>query len=286
MVEQLGKSPDFAERLPSMVLAAKIEIVPSETILARIDRIPPGSQLSVTASPTKEIVGTIDMADKLSQKGYIVIPHLAARRIRNLDHLKQISDILERSQISEVFVIGGDKDPFGEYSNSSKMLEDLLKINHTIKSVGVAGYPEGHPLISDSAIIQHLKTKIAIAEAYGVEIHINSQACYDPTDVTTWIHKIHEIHASIPIYLGIAAPISKLKLIQFSLESGVGDSIAFLQMVGIGSALESALYDPVPFIHSLTGKPETEQVKGFHLFTFNHIKAATEWQKNFKLGAP
>lgn len=126
---------------------------------------------------------------------------------------------------------------------------------------------------------------IDIAKTYGVEIHMNSQACYDPLDVTKWIQKLNDTNAIIPIFLGIAAPISIPKLIQFSLESGVGDSVAFLQMAGIDSALQTALYDPTPFLHSLIGKEETEHIVGFHLFTFNAIKSAAQWQRNFKLEA-
>lgn len=280
-----ASSESFAERLRQMVWHAKIEITPSERILEKIDQIPLSSELSVTASPTKEIEETLELSSKLIEKGYKVIPHLASRRIHNHDQLARISDFLDHYNVEEIFAIGGDGKPFGDYSNSYDLLEKLLDMSHSIKEIGVGGYPEGHPLIDDDTILAYLKAKISLAREFGVGIHINSQACYDPDDVVSWLSFIKKHNIDIPIYLGVSAPMNILKLAQTSQEIGVGDSVAFLRMVGVEGALKSAMYSPNPLLNSLSGKPGMDQVKGLHLFTFNHIKASVEWQQNFKVAS-
>lgn len=274
---------DFGERLHPMIDHAKIEIIPSDKILERIDLIPKNSELSVTASPTKEIEETLDLSGKLIEKGYEVIPHIAARRIRNFNQLRNVNAFLENYGVSEVFVIGGDGEPFGDYSNSFALLEDLLPMNKSIKEIGVGGYPEGHPKIDDITLFSYLRSKVALAQMYGVNIHINSQACYDPEDIGNWLQALCENGIYAPVFLGISAPMNLIKLAQTSAEIGVGDSVAFLKMVGIDSALKSAMYSPDPLLQALIGKQGVEQIKGVHLFTFNHIKNSMEWQKNFKI---
>lgn len=285
MKERQSKTPDFAERLRPIVAHAKIEIIPSDKILERIDQIPKSSELSVTASPTKEIEETLELSSKLIEKGYKVIPHIASRRIRSHDQLANISAFLEHYDIQEIFAIGGDGEPFGDYSNSYCLLEDLLGMNRSVREIGVGGYPEGHPSIDEVTLFSYLRAKIDLAGRFGVNIHINSQACYDPEDISAWLLKLKENDVHIPVYLGISAPMNLLKLAQTSAEIGVGDSVAFLKMVGVDGAFKSALYSPDPLLNSLTGKAGIEQVKGLHLFTFNHIKASVEWQQNFKVGA-
>lgn len=284
MVEKMDHSFDFRERLDSMVTNANIEIIPSDKILERVNLIPKGSTISVTASPSKPIEETLIMSANLKELGFRVIPHIAARRIIDIDHLRQVSDFLDDMNIDEVFVIGGDKEPFGDYPDSVKLLEDLLNLNHSIKKVGVGGYPEGHPLIKRPVINEFLKAKIALAKKHGIEIHINSQACYVPGPIVNWIKDLHDIHVNIPILLGISAPMDMIKLAQTSKEIGVGDSVAFLTMVGLDSALKSTLYDPGTLLNSLVGKTESEHITDLHLFTFNHVKSAMQWQQNFKLG--
>src|SRR5512146_2685657 len=119
------------------------------------------------------------------------------------------------------------------------MLEDLLDMNRSIKSVGVGGYPEGHPKIHPGEIIDHLKAKIEIASKHGVEIHINSQACYDPGKIANWIRLLKEKGIDKSVFLGIPTPTDMIKLAKISAEIGVGDSIAFLRLTGMGSAFRS-----------------------------------------------
>ncbi len=283
MKEQIQGDRSFSERLPDMVTEAKIEIIPTDTILDRVDIIPRTSKLSVTASPTKGLDMTLDFTSALKEKGFTVIPHIAARSVRDLGHLRTISNFLDDNKIEEIFVIGGDNaQPVGEYSDSAQMLSDLLSINHSVREVGVGGYPEGHPLISHDFIISSLKSKVAIAREHGVNLHINSQACYDTAKVRGWLEELGGVGVNAPVYLGVPTQMDILKLAKISAEIGVGDSVAFLRLTGIGSALNSMLYDPKDLLFGLADFPESENIRGLHIFTFNYIKATMAWQRNFK----
>lgn len=281
--EKNGERSDYGNRLPSMVQNANIEIIPFKSVWDKLVTLPPGSRVAVTTSPSKGVEATMQAIPELRERGYTVIPHIGARYIKDSDELKQISSILEENRIEEIFAIGGDVEtPAGEYSDSAKMLADLLSMNKVIKSVGVGGYPEGHPKISNDTLIRFLRSKIEIAGAHNVEIHINSQACYDPKKIKIWIRNLHALTIRVPVFLGVFGPVDKAKLIKMSPEIGVGDSVRFLKAVGLFSAFKSLTYNGAGLLESLDRYPEAESIQGFHIFTLNNLEATVNWQKSFK----
>lgn len=283
MKEKIGWQSDYADRLPWMVQNANIEIIPFKSVWEKLDSLPPGSRIAVTTSPSKGIEATIQAIFELKERGFDVIPHIGARYVKNSEELQQISSILEENKIEEIFAIGGDvENPAGVYSDSAKMIDDLLNMNSVIKSIGVGGYPEGHPKIGHETLIRHLRMKIDSAGKHNVEIHVNSQACYDPKKILNWIRNLHELKINIPIYLGVFGPVDIIKLITMSPEIGVGDSVRFLKAVGLGSAIKSLTYDGSALLESLGGHPEAECIEGFHIFTLNNLHSTVKWQESFK----
>ena len=269
-----------------MISDANIEIIPFKSVWEMLDNLPRGSRVAVTTSPSKGVEATIQAIPELTERGFTVIPHIGARYIKGIDELKQISEVLEKHNIEEIFAIGGDvEDPAGAYSYSAKMLSDLLDMNNSIKSVGVGGYPEGHPKIDQDTLINHLKMKINIAQNHNVEIHINSQACYDPKRILSWIRELYSFNINIPIYLGFFGPVDIVKLIKMSPEIGVGESVRFLKAMGLESAFKAITYDATSLVKSFGGNPEAENIQGFHIFTLNNLEGTVDWQKNFKLSA-
>lgn len=283
MKEKCTIEPTFLNRLPEMVAHPHIEVIPFKSVWEKIGVLSPGSIVTITASPSKGIERTLSFIPELVKRGFKVVPHIAARSVRDHEHLRQISAALTESSIEEIFVIGGDnKDPIGEYSYSSKLLGDLLALNPEIKSVGVAGYPEGHRVIKDSEILRHLKDKITIAKSFGVRLHIKSQACYDPEKIANWIEMLHSEGVNAPLYLGIPTPTDAIKLAQISKEIGVKDSIAYLQMTGFGSAIKSIIYNPNRLLEALGNRIESNAITQLHVFTFNDLTSTVDWQRNFK----
>jgi methylenetetrahydrofolate reductase (NADPH) len=283
MKEKIGWQSDYADRLPWMVEGADIEIIPFPSVLEKLNDFPEGSRIAMTSTRTNGVESNLKFIPLLTELGLTVIPHLAARSIHDINELKKISEVLEKNNVEEVFVIGGNsKKPIGKYADSITLLSDLLDMNYMIKTVNVAGYPEGHPKINNETLIASLKAKIEIAKRYGVEVHINSQACYDPKKILSWINSLQLQRIYTPISLGIPTPTDPIKLAKISREIGVGDSINFLTAVGIDSALNSMLYDPTELLESLGGQPEAESIYGLHLFTFNNLATTVEWQKSFK----
>ena len=96
----------------------RIEIIPSEGIVEQVtDLVPVTTTLTVTCLPIHGIERTMRTAVQLGVLGYTVIPHLAARSLRDRAELTRILRDCDAAGIGEVFVIGGDrKQPAGRMS--------------------------------------------------------------------------------------------------------------------------------------------------------------------------
>ena len=131
-----------------VVRAARYEVLPTATIEDKIlEHVPTEQAVTVTASPSKGLEATLDLTERLIGHGYVAVPHLAARMVRDRAELAEICDRLTGKGITRVFVPGGDADPAGGYPDALSLLEDLDALGRPFPHVGITGYPESHPTI-------------------------------------------------------------------------------------------------------------------------------------------
>jgi Tetrahydrofolate dehydrogenase/cyclohydrolase, catalytic domain/Methylenetetrahydrofolate reductase len=73
-------------------------------------------------------------------------------------------------------------------------------MDHGLRRIGVARYPEGHPKISDTALADALSAKQPYP-AYMV-----SQLCFSPDVLVAWLRRVRAAGITLPLHLGLAAP--------------------------------------------------------------------------------
>src|SRR5207237_5008306 len=86
----------------------RYEVLPTDEAQDLVARnLPTEVTVTITSSPRRGIEATLSLAEKLAETGYSVVPHLAARLVRDAAHLQEI-----RSRLSaiggRVFVVAGD----------------------------------------------------------------------------------------------------------------------------------------------------------------------------------
>ena len=64
----------------------------------------PGSYVAVTCSPSKGVDVTLDMSARLAHRGFKVVPHVAAKMVRNKRHLHEIIARLNDLPIIPIYV--------------------------------------------------------------------------------------------------------------------------------------------------------------------------------------
>lgn len=260
---------------------AYLEVIPTRTIVERLVHLPRQSYLSITCSPVHGIGPTLDMVDELralpEERQLKLVPHIAARVVRDKSHLREILKRLDGAGIESVFVPGGDAvQPAGDYDCSLDLLRDMADIGHAFKDVGVAAHPEGHPVVDDAESLGLLNDKQQYAN------YLVTQMCFDPDVLIKWLQGIRRAGVSLPAWLGLPGVAEIPKLISLSLKIGVGQSVRVLKnQKGLVRKMISAKpYQPDELIAGLLphlGDPVLD-IPGFHLFSFNNVERTERWR--------
>ncbi len=258
-----------------------MEVFPTRTILDRLVHTPRHSYVSVTCSPVKGLEPTLALTEKLralpEERHLKLVPHIAARMIRDKGHLREILARLDAARVESIFVPAGDApEPIGQYSDSLEVLQDMAEIGHNIEDVGIAAYPEGHPLISDEELLWFLKEKQAFST------YLVTQMCFDPQTLVTWLTDIRKAGVNLPAWVGLPGVADMSKLIALSLRIGVGQSLKLLKkQKGLLKKIISAKpYEPNDLLEGLNpflDDPDLD-VEGFHLFSFNDVERTEKWR--------
>ena len=257
----------------------RYEVIPLPGIEDGVaEHVPRHVKLTVTASPKKGIGPTLELAERLSEEGFEVAPHLSARLIRDRIHLGEILARLREADIRDVFVVAGDApEPAGEFEGSGALLEAMDEIGHELEEVGITGYPESHPLISDEATIQAMYQK----EPHAT--YITSQICFSTDTINDWVLRVRRRGVGLPIYVGMPGAVGMAKLLRISSNIGLGESARFLQKYGnwFWRMFMPGGYSPDALVEGMSASlanPE-RRVRGFHVYTFNEVEKTEAWRR-------
>lgn len=278
MADELTRSE--REALINAVQESYMEIFPTKTIESRLDVLEPDSYIAVTCSPTKGVDETLDISERLAERGFKVVPHVAARMVRNKAHLREIFARVDQTPIISIFVPGGDAgSPVGDYSKALDLLRDMADIDHKFTEIGIAAHPEGHPVASDDELLEQLLAKQEYAN------YLVTQMCFDAARVDTWLREIRERGVHLPAWLGMPGASDRSALIKTSLRIGVGDSVRFLKRQGKKTAHLMASSQFVPDKLQLAFAPIIAnpdlKVDGQHVFCFNQVERSEKWRHDF-----
>lgn len=274
----------FRQGLADLLRHPRYEVFPLAGIEDKVAAsAPPEATITVTASPRRGMGETIDLVERLSARGYAVVPHLSARLISGEVELKEILDRLDGLRISEIFVIAGDPDqPLGPYTSAVDLLRSIDELGYRFAQVGVSGYPESHPKIADDVAVQAMWDKRAYAT------YVVSQMCFDPVLVRRWIARLRSRGITLPVYAGVPGPAAIGSLLKIGSRVGVGESRRFLSSQGMGLLRlgKPGRYTPDRLLDKLVshrpadpGSAVDDGPAGLHFYTFNDIRAAEDWRR-------
>lgn len=266
--------------LDESVREAYMEIFPTDSIETKLDVLEPGSYVAVTCSPSKGIDATLDMSERLANRGFKVVPHVAAKMVRNKQHLGEIVARLNDMPIISLFVPGGDAEkPAGDYSRAYEVLRDVADMEHRFTEIGIAGHPEGHPAVSNDVLIEELRQKQTYAD------YIVTQMCFDADLIGDWVQEIRDVGINLPVWLGLPSVSNRMSLMTTSLRIGVGNSLRYLKNHGsiVGRLLCAKEYRPDQLLFDLAPylADEDLNIAGHHIYCFNQVAKAENWRNEF-----
>jgi methylenetetrahydrofolate reductase (NADPH) len=266
-----------AATMARLLRNTRYEVLPTASTEEQVlEHVPKDQTVTVTASPSKGLEATLDLTERLTRQGYTAVPHLAARMVRDRAELEEISARLTGQGIDCVFVPGGDADPPGAYPDALSLLEEIKAIGTPFRHIGITGYPESHPTISDDLTIQAMWDKRRHAT------HIVSNLTFDPELLVRWVGRMRKRGITMPLLLGIPGPVDRTRLLAMATKIGVGESTRFLvkhkgtlaRLAAPGGFTGERFLEKVaPAV-----APPEMLVEGLHVFTFNQIAATVAWR--------
>lgn len=287
MIRRLPPSRTEVRRLlADQVTRARFEVFPTPSVVEEVVRhVAKEVVVTVTASPRRGLESTLATAELVAAEGYAVVPHVSARLVRDGAHLGEIAGRLQDAGVEDVFVPAGDADPpAGVYDAALPVLVALASLGRRFAKVGITGYPESHPRISDDVTIQSMWDKRGYAD------YIVSNLCFHPRTLRDWARRVRARGVALPLFVGVAAPVDPARLLDMARRIGIAESARFagghLRWVARLSAASGGDRAGrfVERIAPTLADPNLG-IAGLHVFTFNQLAAAAAWRRSILASA-
>jgi methylenetetrahydrofolate reductase (NADH) len=256
----------------------RFEVLPLGGSEREAAELPRPVRLTVTCSPKHGPDRSVQVGRRLHDLGHAVTVHVAARMVRDRAHLDELLGAMRSTGIDDLFLIGGDAGPpVGSYASAGELLEVVAEHPQRPPTIGIAGYPEGHPLIDPATLDQALLDKSRLAD------YVTTQLCFDPDALRHWVSGQRERRMTLPVLIGMPGKVTAARLLEMSARIGVGPSMAFVRkqrglrsLLGLfrRSAPDRLYEEMAPSV----GDPQLG-IAGFHFFTFNQLVATYDWQQ-------
>ena len=254
----------------------QFEVLPLERSVELAERLPGAERLTVTCSPRHGPDESVAVARRLQRLGHDVTVHVAARMVRDRAHLDELLDGMAHAE-ADLFLIGGDATPpHGGWSSAVDLLPVIAEHPLRPSEIGIAGYPEGHPLIEDGTLADVLQKKSALAD------YVTTQLCFDPEAVLAWLRETRERGVTLPVLVGLPGVVDRRRLLEMSMRIGVGPSLSFLRKQrGLRNLLGPSRVTPDRVYDGLSPCLEERDlnIAGFHYYTFNQLVDTWEWER-------
>ena len=283
------RNKKYGPFLADMLTSARYEVLPTAATEDKVlEHLAPDRTVTVTASPAKGLEATLDARPS----GW---PGTATTPCRTWPpgwsagaaELAEICDRLHAAGASaRSSCPAGDADPpAGDYPDALDLLEDLTALGSPFAQVGITGYPESHPTISDDLTVQAMWDKRRHAT------HMVSNLTLRPRgDLEPGCAGCAPAASRMPLLLGMPGPDRpRPSCWRWRPRSGSASRRRFL-------AKHKGTLRPARRARRLHRRAVPRAVRarrwpardacvdGLHVFTFNQIAETEAWRRTCSLG--
>jgi methylenetetrahydrofolate reductase (NADPH) len=259
----------------------------------QIDKVPvlqqhllPGTKVFIALIDASETELQIAMASALRQAGFEPIPHIPARFVKNAADLdERLKRLAGEANVTNVLALGGGApEPVGDFHCALQLMQTDLFQKYAIKSVGIAGHPEGNPDITkthgEAMLIKALQEKNAWLQTNHIEGYIATQFVFDAMPVAHWATELKANGITLPIHVGVPGPATIKTLVRYAALCGVGNSARFIRKQALNITKLLSVSEPNEMVSQLAflhfERPELN-IGGAHLYPFGGFDKLFAW---------
>jgi methylenetetrahydrofolate reductase (NADPH) len=264
-------------------------VVQAEKIGRFADVVAPAKRIFIPHTPHTTFDEMADLAVRLRKEQVEPVPHIVARRIESVSELdKFLKRLGSEAGVTQALIVAGDiARPAGELQSALQVLESGLLEKHGIRTVGVAGHPEGHRDVSDPVLRDALKQKNAYAEQHGANVYIVTQFVFSADPVIAWEASHGRDIGRLPITVGLPGLANAKTLLKYAMECGVGASLqAFSKRYASLTKLLTVSTPDESIVALARHRERTPQtrISGVHFFTFGGFEKTAAWANKIAAG--
>ncbi|GGE43018.1 methylenetetrahydrofolate reductase [Actibacterium pelagium] len=269
-----------------------IEVMPRTAAKVESFRaiLPKGTRVYVAHIEGTMIDDMIATAKRLTDEGFVAMPHIPARIVPDRARLKTwLKRYRDEAGVSQALVLAGSpKAPLGDFHSAIQLLETGLFDQLGFNRLHVAGHPEGNKdidtrggtrLVDDAA-----KWKSDFANRTDAKMAMVTQFAFDADPVLNWARRMQAAGVDLPIHVGVAGPTKLNTLIKFAIACGVGPSLKVLKKRALDLTKLAAPFEPTDVINAVSEGHAAGQaglIESIHLFPLGGIKASANYATAF-----
>lgn len=252
------------------------------------DLVPPGTRLYVVHVPGTSFQETIGLAARLRREGVEPVPHVVARHYATFPELDDfLARLSSDAGVRQVLVVAGDQEPSGEVESSLQVFDSGLFEKYGIRTIGIAGHPEGHPSVSEPVLREALRRKNAYAARTGSKLYILTQFVFAAEPVIAWEQAQSEDIGALPVTVGLPGLAAVRTLLKYARDCGIGPSVQALTKRAARLTRLLTVSTPGDIIVKLAehhrSRPQS-QIANVHFFPFGSFKRTAEWANQIAAG--
>jgi methylenetetrahydrofolate reductase (NADPH) len=246
--------------------------------------LPPNTPVSVTFLPGEEPQARIAAATAVRELGFEPMPHFSARRIESHAEFESyLQAVVQQAKVRRCFVIAGDRDtPAGPFADSSALIATGCFENAGIKTIGIAGHPDGHSYMSAEQRWDILTKKAADIEHRGMAPLIVTQFGFDAGSLLGWLKELRGRGLGMPVRVGVPGPAGIKTLLRFAARCGVQASTSVMVKYGISITQLLGSAGPDQMVDALSERISSEHGRvRLHFYPFGGLQRTVEWIKSY-----
>jgi methylenetetrahydrofolate reductase (NADPH) len=168
------------------------------------------------------------------------------------------------------------------------ILETGLFDKYGVKTIGVAGHPEGSPDIAPDILRAALAWKNAFAERSDASLYIATQFCFEAAPIIAWDKAMRADGNRLPIHIGVPGLATIKTLINHAKACGVGPSMRFLTRQARNVAKLMTVNTPDRLLLDLARYKALDPDCGIarlHIYPLGGLKRSAAWTNAVADGA-
>jgi methylenetetrahydrofolate reductase (NADPH) len=273
-----------SEQIRALLASASIEMTCKDTefLAEAATLVPKSTDIFIALFPNQTWDDLKVAAKAVREAGLNPVPHVPARRIKDRAEVAQIAHKLtQEAGATRMLLIAGDMpSPEGAFDSTIGVLETGEFTKAGMKTLYMAGHPEGHAHMTVEQQRQFEARKLQLSKELGFELKFTTQVCFEAEPIIAWEKVMRASGITNTIRPGLGGPASIKTLLRYAKICGAGASIRALTS-GKASLIAGLLKDsgPEEVVTQLaatrgSGQSDFESV---HLFAFGGFLKTTKW---------